>query len=118
MAKTERIYVRVTEELKERINSAAEFSEQTITEFVEKVVTDAVYKVERTQQKMIDIWRGDNGDVWQKKTIEEFKNMFSFARDPDWDRIEEVNVYIDHMRILGEGYEVVYEKNTTCGTWV
>lgn len=115
MAKTERINLRMTEELKERINSAARFNGQNVTEFMEKVLTDAVYNVERIQQKKIDVWR--NG-AWQTKTIPEFKDMFSFVNDPAWDRIEEVYVYVDHMRILGKGYEVVYEKNTTCGTWV
>lgn len=44
MAKTERIYVRITPELKEQLQAAADAENRTITNFVENLIKQALKK--------------------------------------------------------------------------
>lgn len=44
MAKTERIYVRITPELKEQLKAAADAENRTITNYVENLIKQALKK--------------------------------------------------------------------------
>lgn len=44
MAKTERIYVRITPELKEQLQAAADAENRTITNYVENLIKQAIKK--------------------------------------------------------------------------
>lgn len=44
MAKTERIYVRITSELKEQLQAAADAENRTITNYVENLIKQALKK--------------------------------------------------------------------------
>ena len=44
MAKTERIYVRITPELKEQLQAAADVENRTITNYVENLIKQALKK--------------------------------------------------------------------------
>lgn len=46
MAKTERIYVRITPELKEQLQAAADAENRTITNYVENLIKQALKKDE------------------------------------------------------------------------
>lgn len=44
MSKTERIYIRVTPEVKEQLQKAAEAENRTITNYIENLIKEAIKK--------------------------------------------------------------------------